>query len=218
MRLNIVVMDKIKNIVFDLGGVILTLDRSEAVRRFEQAGLKQAEELLDPYHQKGIFLALEEGRLTTEEFYDEIRNLAGKYISNEDIDSGWLGFIKDTPAYKLDMLEELRKSYNLYLLSNTNPVIMSWALSSRFSEKGKSLDQYFDKMYLSYKIGATKPHLGIYDYMISDSGIIPSETLFIDDGIANIEMGKALGMHVFQPKNGEDFRYIFTEGEHKINI
>ena len=207
-------MDKIKNIVFDLGGVILTLDRSESVRRFEQAGLLQAEELLDPYHQKGVFLDLEEGRLTSEEFYDEIRNLAGKYISNEDIDFGWLGFIKDTPEYKLEMLEELRKSHNLYLLSNTNPVIMSWALSSRFSEKGKRLDQYFDKMYLSYKIGVTKPDFRIYDYLLKDSGIIPSETLFIDDGAANVEAGKALGMRVFQPKNGEDFRYIFEEKGH----
>ena len=207
-------MDKIKNIVFDLGGVILTLDRSEAVRRFQQAGLEQAEELLDSYHQKGVFLDLEEGRLTAEEFYDEIRSIAGKYISNEDIDYGWLGFIKETPVYKLDMLEELRKSYKLYLLSNTNPVIMSWALSSQFSEKGKSLDQYFDKMYLSYKMGVTKPNPKIYEHLISDSGIIPSETLFVDDGAANIEAGKTLGMRVFQPKNGEDFRYIFTEKGH----
>ena len=204
-----VVMDKIKNIVFDMGGVILTIDRDEAVRRFEQVGLEQAEDLLDPYHQKGIFLDLEEGRLTAEEFYDAIRQLAGKYISNEDIDYGWHGIVADVPVYKLEMLEELRKSYKLYLLSNTNPIIMSWAFSPQFSEKGKGLDQYFDKMYLSYKIGIAKPHPQIFKYLIEDSGIIPSETLFIDDGIDNIEVGKALGMHVFQPKNGEDFRHIF---------
>ena len=202
-------MEKIKNIVFDLGGVILTLDRSEAVRRFEQAGLEQAEELLDPYHQKGIFLDLEEGRLTSEEFYDAVRETAGKYISNEKIDHGWLGFIADTPAYKLEMLEELRKSYKLYLLSNTNPIIMSWAMSPAFSSKGKTLDQYFDKLYLSYEIGTTKPHKEIFEYLLKDSGINPEETLFIDDGAANIEAGKNLGMHVFQPKNGEDFRHIF---------
>jgi len=207
-------MDKIKNIVFDLGGVILTLDRNEAVRRFKQAGLKQAEELLDPYHQKGLFLDLEDGRLTAGEFYDAIRRLAGKYISNEEIDDGWLGFVADTPAYKLEMLEELRKSYKLYLLSNTNPMIMDWALSPRFSAKGKSLDQYFDKLYLSYQIGTSKPDPQIYKYLIEDSGIIPSETLFIDDGKANIEAGKAFGMRVFQAKNGEDFRYIFREKGH----
>ena len=207
-------MDKIKNIIFDLGGVILTLDRSEAVRRFESIGLDCAEELLDPYHQKGIFLDFEEGKLSDIEFYDEVRKLAGKSISDEDIIYSWLGFIQDTPAYKLEMLEELKKSYNLYLLSNTNPAIMSWASSPQFSEKGKCLDEYFNKLYLSYKIKMTKPHSKIYEYLIQDAGIIPSETLFIDDGTANIEAGKALGMRVFQPKNGEDFRYIFREKGH----
>ncbi len=203
-------MDKIKNIVFDLGGVILTLDRNEAVRRFLSVGVERAEELLDPYHQKGIFLDLEEGKLSREEFYDALRKVSGKYISNEDIDYGWLGFIQDTPLYKLEMLEKLRKSYRLYLLSNTNPIIMSWADSSRFSEKGKPLSEYFDKIYLSYQLGVTKPHSNIFEFLIADSGIIPSETLFIDDGLANVEMGKKQGMQVFQPQNGEDFRYIFN--------
>ena len=207
-------MDKIKNIVFDLGGVVLTLNRDESVRRFTQAGLLQADELLDPYHQKGFFLDLEEGRLEGEMFYETIRSLANKYISNEEIDYCLLGFIEDTPAYKLEMLEELRKSYNLYLLSNTNFIIMKWALSPQFSEKGKSLDQYFDKLYLSCEIGITKPHHKIFDYMIQDSGLVPSETLFIDDATSNVEAGKALGMRVFKPENGEDFRYIFKEKGH----
>ena len=70
-------MGKIKNIVFDLGGVILDLDRDRAVRRFEQIGLSDAEELIDPYHQKGIFLDLEEGRIDRNEFYRLLREHMG---------------------------------------------------------------------------------------------------------------------------------------------
>jgi putative hydrolase of the HAD superfamily len=200
----------IKNIIFDLGGVIITLEREEAVRRFIEAGLKNAEELLDPYHQKGIFLELEEGKLSQKDFYDAVRKEAGQYISNEAIDYGWLGFLKDVPEYKLQMLEDLKeKGYDLYLLSNTNPVIMSWAFKPTFSKRGKSIDEFFDEMYLSYQIGYTKPGPEIYDFMLSDSGINPSETLFIDDGKANIEMGKKIGMKTYLAKNGEDFRHIF---------
>jgi putative hydrolase of the HAD superfamily len=200
----------IKNIVFDLGGVLITLERDEAVKRFKEAGLENAEELLNAYHQKGIFLELEEGKLSQDEFYDAVRKEAGKFISNETIDYGWMGFLKEMPEYKLTMLEELRhKGYRLYLLSNTNPVIMSWALSPAFSPQGKSLDKYFDKLYLSYKIGYTKPCPEIFRIMLDDSGIIPSETLFIDDGIANIEAGKKLGMETYLAENGEDFRYLF---------
>jgi putative hydrolase of the HAD superfamily len=200
----------IKNIVFDLGGVVITLDRDEAVRRFKEAGLENAEKLLDPYHQKGIFLELEEGKLSEEAFYEAVRKEAGKFISDEYIHYAWMGFLKEVPEYKLDMLEELKeKGYKLYLLSNTNPVIMSWAFSPAFSAKGKSLDEYFDKLYLSYQIGCTKPDCKIFEELFKDSGIQPAETLFIDDGSANIEMGKRLGMKTYQPQNGEDFRPIF---------
>ncbi len=107
------------------------------------------------------------------------------------------------------MLEDLRKDYKVYLLSNTNPVIFGWALTPAFSPQGKGIDQFFDKMYTSYQIGYTKPSAGIYNFMLEDSGIIPSETLFIDDGKANIEMGEKLGMKTYLAENGEDFRHIF---------
>ena len=202
-------MDNIKNIVFDMGGVLLTLDHERAVNRFLEIGVDNARDLLDPYHQKGIFLDLEEGKLSREEFYEAIRKNAGKNIPDKDIDYGWMGFITENPEYKLEMLEQLKEKYNLYLLSNTNPIIMSWTRSSDFSAKGKGIEEYFHKLYLSYEIGVTKPDRAIFDYMISDSGLIPAETLFIDDGTANIEMGKLLGMNTYQPKNGEDFRGIF---------
>jgi putative hydrolase of the HAD superfamily len=199
----------VKNIVFDLGGVIITLDRGESVRLFKEAGLKNAEELLDAYHQKGIFLDLEEGKLTQEEFYEAVRKEAGRHIPDAVIRNAWMGFLKDVPVYKLEMLETLRKSYRVYLLSNTNPVIMDWARSPAFSPLGKGIDCYFDKIYASYLIGYTKPAPEIFRYMFADAGIIPAETLFIDDGAANIEAGKQLGMKTYLATNGEDFRYIF---------
>jgi putative hydrolase of the HAD superfamily len=200
----------IKNIVFDFGGVLITLNREEAVNRFREAGLKNAEELLSVYHQKGIFLELEEGKLSKEEFYEAVRKETGTFISNEAIDFGWMGFLKELPEYKLTMLEELRqKGYRLYLLSNTNPVVMSWAYSPAFSPQGKTIDEYFDKLYLSYQIGYTKPHPEIFRFMFDDSGMIPSETLFIDDGTANIEAGKESGMKTYLAGNGEDFRHLF---------
>ena len=200
----------IKNIVFDLGGVLITLDRSEAVKRFVKMGLEDAEELLNAYHQNGIFLELEEGTLSQEEFYEAVRKEAGKFVSKETIDHGWMGFMKEVPEYKMIMLEELRrKGYRLYLLSNTNSVIMDWAHSTEFSPQGKSIDEYFDKLYLSYQIGCTKPHPEIFRFMFNDSGMIPSESLFIDDGKANVEMGKQLGMKTYLAENGEDFRHLF---------
>jgi putative hydrolase of the HAD superfamily len=200
----------IKNIVFDLGGVIITLDRDEAVRRFIAAGADDAADLLNPYHQKGIFLELEEGRLSREEFYEAFRRKTGLQTSKEAIDAGWLGFMKEVPLAKLHLLEALRKqNYRLYLLSNTNPVIMEWALSPNFSPEGKPLDAYFDKLYLSYQMKCVKPGALIFKKMITDSGLTPSETLFVDDGEANVAMAAQLGFKTYQPANGEDLTPLF---------
>jgi len=202
----------IKNIVFDLGGVIITLDRDESVRRFREAGVDDVEKWLDPYKQNGLFLQFEEGLLSRDEFCDVLRKATGRPISKEGIDAGWLGFLKEVPVNKLKLLEDLKaRGYHLYLLSNTNPVVMKWALTPDFSLERKPLDAYFDKLYLSYQMKCVKPNPLIFQKMIDDSGMIPSETLFIDDGLANVQMGAKLGFKTFQPVNGEDFCPLFYE-------
>lgn len=199
-------MRKIKNIVFDLGGVFIDFKRDEAVRRFTQIGVKNAEDLIHPYEQKGIFLEIENGKVDSDTFCSELSKMAGRNLTYEEIYWAWLGFIVDVPRCKLDFVWTLKDTYHLYLLSNTNPIIQEWAQSDKFSEAGKPLGDYFEKLYLSYQVGVTKPNRHIFDYMIEDSGIIPEETLFVDDSAANIEVGKTYGLHTFQPLNGSDWR------------
>ena len=140
----------------------------------------------------------------------------GGVIVDIDRDKAVQAFIKlgladaDTRLDKLNYILELRKSYHVYILSNTNPFVMSWACSPDFSSKKKPLNDYCDKLYLSYQVGHTKPAPEIFDYMVNDCNIIPSETLFVDDGASNIQIGKELGFETFQPKNGADWREEMT--------
>lgn len=196
----------IKNIVFDFGGVIADIDRDRAVQAFFQLGLEDAETRLDKYHQTGIFQELEEGKLTADEFRQKLSTLCGRELTMEETRRAWLGFFTGVDVRKLDYMLELKKSYRVYLLSNTNPFVMSWACSPEFTTRGKSLADYCDKLYLSYQIGCTKPEPQIFHYMLKDSQIIPSETLFVDDGASNVRVGRELGMHTFQPENGTDWR------------
>ncbi len=199
-------MKKIKNVVFDLGGVIITLDRDRSVRRFEEIGVKDAGDLIDPYEQKGIFLEVENGKLDAEEFRAALSRHVGKEITKEEVSYGWLGFVVDVPQYKLDYIMELKQEYNVYLLSNTNPVIQEWARSTDFSSAGLPINDYFHKMYASYEIGLTKPDPEIFTFMLKDGRMNPEETLFIDDGKANIEVAESLGFITYQPHNDEDWR------------
>lgn len=201
----------IKNLIFDFGGVIVDISRSEAVRRFEAIGIGNAEELLDKYHQKGIFLEVEEGKIDAGEFCRKLSDIAGKEISFEESKWAWLGFVVGVPLYRLNHLSELKQKYNLFILSNTNPFIMSWARSAEFTSEGKPLDDYFHKLYLSYRIGVVKPQKEIFEYVIKDASLLPSETLFIDDGDANIEMGAALGFKTLKVVNRADWRNELQE-------
>ena len=203
-------MERIKNIVFDFGGVIVNFSREAAVKKFEEIGVANANELLDAYHQKGAFLQVEDGTINAEEFRIILSKLAGKELTYEQVKEGWLGFMLDVPQYRLEYLLELRKKYKLYILSNTNPYVMSWARSNDFTIAGRPLDDYFDKIYTSYELKAVKPGKTIFELMIKDADMLPGETLFVDDGPANIKMAKELGMMTFQPINGEDWRDNLT--------
>lgn len=196
----------IKNIVFDLGGVIMTLDPAEALRRFKALGLSDAERYLDAYTQSGIFGNLEEGKITAEDFRSKLSSLTGHELTFDECKHAWLGYRKDVPQRNLDLLKELRaKGYRLILLSNTNPFMMDWALSSEFDGKGSSLNDYFDALYLSYRLGIMKPAPDFFRQVLDNENILPEETLFVDDGPRNVEAAGKLGFMTMCPDNGSDW-------------
>lgn len=198
-------MTKIKNIIFDLGGVVVDLDRQEAVNRFIAMGVENAGDMLNAYHQHGVFLQAEDGSISAEDFCREIREITKKDLSYQIIAAGWLGFIKNVPSYKLNYIEALRPKYNVYLLSNTNPFVMEWAHSTAFSSLGKPISHYFDKIYASCELKVVKPHREIFEIVMKDAGILPEETLFLDDGEANVKTAQMIGFHTYQPYDGEDW-------------
>jgi putative hydrolase of the HAD superfamily len=199
-------MTTIKNIVFDLGGVIIELDITRSIQRFVELGIKNINEILDPYEQRGVFLELERGQIDLPAFRQALSQYAGKELSTKEVEYAWMGFVVDVPQYKLDCILELKKTHKVCLLSNTNPVIYEWAQTAAFSEAGLPITHYFDALYVSYKIGMTKPDPRIFEYMLTHGNMIAAETLFVDDGERNIAVARSLGIQTYQPQNGEDWR------------
>ena len=196
----------IRNIVFDLGGVIMTICQEEAIKRFKYIGLKNVEDYLNPYTQTDIFGDIEEGKISAEQFREKLSELIGKEVTYEECKFAWLGYRQDVPLRNLDILRKLKaQGYKLILLSNTNPFMMSWGLSGEFDGNGNSLESYFDSLYLSYKLGVMKPNKKIFQYIIDNEKIQPGESLFIDDGERNINAARLLGFKTLCPINGEDW-------------
>lgn len=199
-------MKQIKNIAFDLGGVVIALSYEQAVRRFEEIGLKDARQHLDAFHQRGIFGDLERGIITTEEFRIELGKLIGREVTYDECLYAWHGYVEYVPQKNLQMLLKLRQlGYKVCLLSNTNPFMMQWAMSNEFDGNGHSMDYYFDNLYLSYKYKYMKPSPEIFKIMLEGQQSSAEETLFIDDGQKNVEAAKKLGMKTLFPENNEDW-------------
>lgn len=198
-------MSKIKNIAFDLGGVVLALSYEQAVRRFEEIGLANARQHLDAFEQKGIFGDLESGRISTEDFRRELSLLIGREVSMDDCYQAWHGYVDHVPKRNLEAILRLREQgYKVCLLSNTNPFMMQWA-EKDFDGEGHPISYFFDALYLSYECRVMKPRSEIFEMMLKGQQALPEETLFVDDGPRNIESAKALGMQTLCPQNNEDW-------------
>lgn len=194
----------VRNIIFDLGGVIVTLDFGRALERFRQLGVADIEERLNPYRQSGIFGDLELGKTSEEEFRFQLSRLVGRDVGWEECQHCWLGFMKDVPRRKLDHLRRLRREgYRLILLSNTNGFVARWT-DSEFAY-GTPLGDYFDALYRSFEVGMMKPDERFFRHVLAQERIQPQECIFIDDGARNCMAASELGMTTLCPKNGEDW-------------
>lgn len=201
----------IKAIVFDLGGVLIHLNRDEALKRFSALGVPEVEKMLDPYLQSGLFLAVEDGSISKEEFRQSLSELSGRELTHSELSHAYMGFLAEVAAYKFDFIDELRQRYKIYILSNTNPYVMEYAESSEFLPNGRTLSSYCEQKFASCEMGVVKPYREIFDRMIEEARLEPSETLFVDDGPANVAMGQELGFITYCPQNGEDWRTALTE-------
>jgi len=202
----------IKNIVFDLGGIIFKIDKNQAIRRFQEVGFDDAASYLDAFTQVGIFGDLESGKISAEQFRCQLSELAGKEMTLEECAYGWQGYVVDLPQRNLDKLIELRqRGFRVSLLSNTNPFMMQWARSTAFDGRGHGLDHYFDALYLSYEMGVMKPDRLIFEMMLHGEKANPRETVFIDDSAHNTAAAAAMGLHVLQPDNGADWHGMLEE-------
>lgn len=201
----------IKNLLIDLGGVLINLDRQRCMDSFKKLGFADVEERLDIQQLHGIFLQQEKGLITSAEFRDEMRKMIGKEISDQQIDEAWNSFLIDIPDYKLDLLLKLRTKYVVYLLSNTNEIHWQWACKNAFPYRTFKVEDYFEKTYLSFEMHMIKPEPEIFKAVIEDAGIEPQETLFIDDSEINCKAAQKLGISTYTPKAGEDWSPLFKK-------
>ena len=207
----------LKLIIFDFGGVLINLNRQAAVDKLVELGVHDADELLNNYVQSGLFLDLESGAVTPDEFRAALRT---KYqlegITDEQIDEAFLAFLLDIPEYKLQLLRQLKSSarnavgepVRIVMLSNTNGIHFPYCIKKHFEYDGYKMSDYFDALYLSYEMRASKPDDEIFLKLLEAEKVKPEECFFLDDGPRNIESAQRLGFQVHLVKLDDDLSSI----------
>lgn len=189
-------MARFNNIIFDLGGVIINLQRESAAKALEDLGIVEAERLLGEYEQKGIFLMLEEGRVSDSELYDSLLPLCNSGTTCTDIKSAFEKFLVDIPLERLRRIDELRNAgYKTFVLSNTNPIFYNDWIARAFRQDGKSINDYFDGIVVSFQELMCKPNPEIFQNLLKRYQLNPDETIFLDDSEANCSSAATLGIH-----------------------
>lgn len=188
-------MKEIKNIIYDLGGVVITLNRDEAVRRLQALGITEADKMLDQYEQRGPFIKLETGKVSAAELYKELRAMAHEGVNEVDIQDAFEGFLVDLPVERLQMLREARDAgLKIFMLSNTNPVMYDHWIAEHFRQEGLTVNDYFDGIVKSYEEGTCKPDPTIFNNLLRRYNLDPEETAMLDDSPANCKTAASLGL------------------------
>lgn len=196
-------MQDIDNIIFDLGGVILTLDMPLAEQKFTTLGVKNYNELFRSGNVSSFFKDYEIGRITNARFLDELRELAGLPVTDEDLTAAWNAMLGYFPEERIILLNELKSKYRLFLFSNTNAIHVD-AFRNIYSKAFNNayFDDHFEKAYYSQVLGMRKPDKTSYQYIIDENKLDPSRTVFIDDSLPNIEGAISAGLKGIHIKPG----------------
>ena len=196
--------DSIKNIVFDLGDVIINIDVPRAAQSFATLSGREKAEVIRLFEESKLFRLFETGQLDAPGFRSHVRQLLENSAWDDtEIDTAWNSLLLELPAERVELLKELSKKYRLFLLSNTSSIHIEAVNKILHKASGvEQLDDLFEKVFLSYEMGIMKPHPEIYRRVLEEADIQAEETLFLDDNADNIRAASALGIqtiHVQKP-------------------
>lgn len=199
------------NIIFDLGGVLINIDYLETKREFEKLGIRNFDILFTQFKQDHIFDLFEKGEISPENFYNRLKNKAGIEISIGEFNHAWNAMLLNFPEKRMDLLENLKTTHRLFLLSNTNSLHIP-AFKKSINREGlyDRFTTVFEKHYYSSEVGMRKPDTEIFDLVVNENNLVKEKTLFIDDSPQHVEGAINAGVDALHLKPGVDITEAFN--------
>jgi glucose-1-phosphatase len=203
-------LSNVKNIIFDLGNVILNLDFEASISAFQKLGMNKTVVSPKQAYADPLFYQLETGRITSGAFRKGVRELLqNQELTDRQIDEAWYAMIRDIPGKRVRILQKLKRNYQLYLFSNTNTIHMGYLLPEFKAQYGFEFQELFNQAFYSYEINARKPDIQSFKKVIELSGVNPEETLFVDDLNENTEAAEKVGLKTLWLKEDMEMSELF---------
>lgn len=198
----------LKNIIFDLGVVLLDVDYGATIRAFSDLGLENPEMAFSKAIQDDFFQAYEKGLISDHEFLTRLSQRMGG-ASKESIRSAWCAMLGELPLKKFQLLQELKREYRLFILSNTNSIHQQHFESTIQNQYGwESFEKLFDYIGYSHRIKQRKPDPDAFITVMKKGGITAGETLFIDDTKGHVEACLRTGLKGLHYQSMEDLERL----------
>lgn len=194
-----------KNLIFDLGGVILNIDFDLTVKAFENIGIKNIKNIYEGMKQSDIFDNLEKGLLSKNDFINSIIDFSGMKLSESDVLRAFNALLLDFPKERVETIANLKSTHRIFLLSNTNAIHYEEYNRDFENQFGMPIDNLFHKAYFSHETGIRKPDRQAFKMIINENGLKENETLFIDDAAININAASNMGIHTLHVKQNTSF-------------
>lgn len=192
----------VRHIIFDLGGVLLNIDYQLTEKAFVAMGITNFSDIYSQLKQTNLFDELETGKISTSEFYKRLRENGNIDTPDHLLEQAWNAMLLDMPLRRLQILQQLRIYHDLVLLSNTNEIHETAFNKIIAGTHGYTLGAFFDRVYYSHRIGMRKPDAEVFEMILSENGFVAEHTLFIDDSPQHIEGAKKLGIQTIWLEKG----------------
>lgn len=188
-------MKQLKNIIFDLGNVIIPLENEKYWWNEVFLEIFENPQEINDLRDHHFFVHYEKGEITTNQFLKRLQQFLKPEFNENDIIIRWNALLKEIPENRIEFLQKLNKNYSIFLLSNTNEIHLNFIIEASNMRYGFDiLEKTFDYCFYSYKINEVKPDDAIYLKVLEERNLIAEECLFIDDKKVNLEQAGKLGI------------------------
>jgi glucose-1-phosphatase len=191
-------MQPVKNILFDLGNVLLPLHMHRTYDGFAALGIPAFQSLFDSYSGEPFIEQFETGHISEAQFTGELLQRCRPGVTVEQVIIAWNAMLDSFNPANASLLQQLAKHHRLFLFSNTNSIHYRHFQQDFQRQTGlPSLEVLFEKPYFSHLFGHRKPNPEGFLTILAENGLTASETLFIDDGAIHIATAKQLGFQCY---------------------